>query len=55
MCLTDQTKNKIRSDAGHKADLFNNFFAEQFSDASHYDIPIDFQSDSDFDISSQNT
>ena len=44
-------KNQIRSDAGHKANLFNTFFSEQFSDASHYDIPIDFHSDSNFDIS----
>ena len=43
-------KNKIRTDAAHKADLFNIFFADQFSDASLYDIPIDFHSDSNFGI-----
>ena len=43
-------KNQIRSESSHKANLFNNFFFEQFSDASHYDIPINFHSDCSFDI-----
>ena len=34
-----------------KANLFNNFFFEQFSDRSVYDIDIDWSNDGSFDIS----
>ena len=33
-----------------KADIFNKFFFNQFSDASSYDIDISFESDNNFDI-----
>jgi hypothetical protein len=33
-----------------KAELFNNHFFNQFSDASLYDVDIDWRNDHDFDI-----
>ena len=39
-----------RSDPEDQANLFNKFFFEQFSDASSYDISIDFSNDILFDI-----
>ena len=38
------------SDTKVKADMFNKFFFNQFSDASSYDIDISFESDNNFDI-----
>ncbi|MCP4492513.1 MAG: hypothetical protein GY820_35180, partial [Gammaproteobacteria bacterium] len=40
----------IRSCPEDQANLFNGFFYEQFSDASLYDIGIDFSNDARFDI-----
>ena len=40
----------VRSKPEDQANLFNNFFFEQFSDASLYDIDIDYSNDSHFDI-----
>ena len=39
-----------RNDPMSQANLFNNFFSEQFSDRSSYDIHIDYTSDENFDI-----
>ena len=41
---------KSSSDTKVKADMFNKFFFDQFSDASSYDIDISFESDNNFDI-----
>ena len=41
---------KSSSDTKMKADMFNKFFFDQFSDASSYDIDISFESDNNFDI-----
>ena len=38
-------KNKFRNKLADQADLFNNFFYEQFSDSSKYDINIDMKND----------
>ena len=46
MCL-DTT---VSSDAETKANLFNHYFFQQFSEASNYEIDINFSNDSDFDI-----
>ena len=40
----------FRNTAIDKANLFNNFFCDQFSDSSSYDIPIDFSNDGQYDI-----
>ena len=40
----------VRSSPEDQANLFNKFFFEQFSDASVYDIDIDYCNDSRFDI-----
>ena len=40
-----------RNSSLDKANLFNNFFFEQFSDRSAYDIDIDMSNDGSFDIS----
>jgi hypothetical protein len=40
----------VRSKPEDHANLFNNFFFEQCSDASLYDIDIDYLNDSHFDI-----
>ena len=39
-----------RTQPGEKANLFNEFFFQQFSVASNYDIPIDWSNDNSFDI-----
>ena len=39
-----------RNDPMSQANLFNNFFSEQFSDRSSYDIHIDYTSNENFDI-----
>ncbi len=41
---------RYRSQSVDKAELFNAFFYDQFSDASNYDISIDWSTDSSFDI-----
>ncbi len=43
-------KGRYRSQSVDKAELFNAFFYDQFSDASNYDISIDWSTDSSFDI-----
>ena len=43
-------KNSISSNAGVKAAMFNNFFCEQFSGPSNYDIHIDHSRQVDFEI-----
>jgi hypothetical protein len=43
-------KNILRSSPVDQANLFNTFFHEQFSEASRYNIDIDYSSDSRFDI-----
>ena len=40
----------ISSDTKTKADMFNNFFYEQFSEPSTYDTDICFSTDNEFDI-----
>ena len=40
----------IRSCPQDQADLFNNYFYEQFSEESIYDIPIDYSDDCRFDV-----
>ena len=40
----------FRNTSIDKTNLFNNFFCDQFSDSSLYDIPIDFSNDAQFDI-----
>jgi len=39
-------KGRFRSEPIDKANLFNNYFCEQFSRQSHYDIDVDFNHDS---------
>ena len=41
---------RYRNKALDKADLFNNFFFDQFSDSSNYDIDIDFKNDEIFNV-----
>ena len=41
---------RTASEPTAKAKLFNEYFRNQFSDASNYNIDIDFQNDSDFEI-----
>ena len=43
-------KDKTSSDHKTKADMFNEFFYNQFSEASEYDVNISFDTDSTFDI-----
>ena len=43
-------RGKSSSDTKVKADMFNRFFFDQFSEGSSYDIDIYFQNDNDFDI-----
>ena len=43
-------KNSISSNAGVKATIFNNFFCEQFSGPSNYDVHIDHTRHVDFEI-----
>ena len=42
--------SRFRNNPGGQSELFNEFFCDQFSEASNYDIDIDFTHDSDFDI-----
>ena len=46
MHLDDTFRNK----PSEKAELFNNYFYEQFSDPSNYNTYIDFSNDQVFDI-----
>ena len=46
MCL----HTTVSSDAETKVTLFNQYFFQQFSEASNYEIDINFSNDSDFDI-----
>ena len=48
-------KTSISSKAGVKATMFNNFFCEQFSLPSTYDIHIDYSSQDDFEIDFSST
>ena len=41
---------KTSSDSKTKADMFNEFFYNQFSEASQYDVNISFDTGSNFDI-----
>ena len=41
---------RFRSCPLQKAELFNEFFCDQFSNASDYNIPIDFANDNEYDI-----
>ena len=43
-------RGKSSSDTKVKADMFNKFFFDQFSEGSSYDTDICFQADNDFDI-----
>ena len=43
-------KGTFRNQPLDKANLFNNYFSDQFSDASNYDINIDWSNDGLFDI-----
>ena len=43
-------KNRYRSNALEQSNLFNEFFFEQFSESSNYNISIDFTNDDSFDI-----
>ena len=40
----------FRTDPTEKAELFNEYFYDQFSDESHYSIPINFHSSDSFSI-----
>ena len=46
---------RIRNEPLQKSELFNEFFCNQFSDPSNYNISIDFTNDSDFDIDFSHT
>ena len=39
-----------RNDCNAKANLFNDFFYDQFSEGSNYDISIDYSNDENFNI-----
>ena len=41
---------RFRSDSRDRAELFNEFFCDQFSEASLYEVDIDFSNDWEFDI-----
>ena len=41
---------QFRTAPSDKANLFNNYFCDQFSEQSSYDIDLDFSNDSKFDI-----
>ena len=43
-------KSSIRNKPLDKSNLFNNFFYEQFSELSNYDIHIDYTNDNDYDM-----
>ena len=42
--------NRYRSQPIEKAELFNGFFCDQFSDASNYDLDVDWSNDNSFEI-----
>ena len=42
--------SSVSSNAETKANLFNQYFFQQFSEVSDYDIDINFENDSEFDI-----
>ena len=42
--------SSISNDSKVKANMFNKFFYEQFSESSTYNVNIDFSTDNDFDI-----
>ena len=42
--------SRFRNNPGGQSELFNEFFCDQFSEASNYDIDIDFSHDMEFDI-----
>lgn len=42
---------RFRNSPLDQAELFNEFFCDQFSDVSNYNINIDFSNDNDYDIS----
>jgi hypothetical protein len=44
-------KECYRSTNLDKANLFNDFFCDQFSDSSNYNINVDYSNDNDFDVS----
>ena len=44
-------KSHFRNNVKDQTDLFNKFFSDQFSDASNYDIPINFHDDHGVDLS----
>ena len=48
-------KGAVRSSPEDQANMFNEFFYEQFSDASTYDITIDYSEDSRFDVDFDHT
>ena len=48
-------KGKFRNNAHDQAELFNEFFCDQFSEASHYNINVDFSNDDDFELSFDHT
>ncbi len=43
-------KGCFRNDISDKANLFNSYFQDQFSEASNYDIDIDWSKDETFEI-----
>ena len=45
-----QYNNRYRNNPKNQATLFDQFFADQFSEASSYDIDIDWHNDEDNDI-----
>ena len=46
-----QYNNRYRNNPKNQATLFDQFFADQFSEASSYDIDIDWHNDEDNDYS----
>ena len=42
--------SSVSSNAETKANLFNQYFFQQFSEVSYYDIDINYENDSEFDI-----
>ena len=42
--------SSVSSNAETKANLFNQYFFQQFSEVSDYDIDINFENDTEFDI-----
>ena len=43
-------KGRFRNNSKDKSEMFNEYFEDQFSEASNYDIDIDYSNDSDNDI-----